>query len=147
MRDIISTPFKVILWILQSMDLAMQKQILPWWWWCNQGLVNCLEIVLFYQNAYLFHTFFSPTASDFRHDDFRNDCFRRDNFKLPTPALPKETNWLKVYARKLGVNDRGCYLACALGGLAFFFFTIIIAMGASWPGKWTKTFQRFDVNA
>lgn len=58
-----------------------------------------------------------------------SDC--RDDVKLPT-AKPKD-NHLRVYARRFGLNDRGCYLALALAGLAFFFFIIIVAMGATWP--------------
>jgi hypothetical protein len=56
-----------------------------------------------------------------------------DDVKLPT-AKAKE-NYLKKYARKLGVNDRGCYIACALAILAFFFFIIIVAMASAWPGR------------
>ena len=57
----------------------------------------------------------------------------KDDVKLPTAK--ERDNYLKLYARKFGLNDRGCYVACVLGILAFFFFIIIIAMIASWPGK------------
>ena len=84
----------------------------------------------------------SPSTSEFPLPDDRNyggnhvdvNDFRRDDVKLPT-AVKRKDNYLKVYARKFGLNDRGCYVACVLGGLAFFFFVIIIAMGATWPGK------------
>ncbi len=56
-----------------------------------------------------------------------------DDLKLPT-AKAKE-DYLRKYARKLGVNDRGCYIACGLAILAFLFFIIIIAMATAWPGK------------
>ena len=42
---------------------------------------------------------------------------------------------LKMYAKKVGLNDRGCYIAIALAILLFFLLVIIIAMAASWPGK------------
>ena len=41
---------------------------------------------------------------------------------------------LKMYAKKLGLNDRGCYLAIGLAILIFFLLVIIIAMAFSWPG-------------
>lgn len=44
-------------------------------------------------------------------------------------------NYLQIYARQLGLNDRGCYVAVGLAGLAFLLFVIVIAMGATWPGK------------
>ena len=44
-------------------------------------------------------------------------------------------NYLQMYARQLGLNDRGCYVAVGLAGLAFLLFVIVIAMGATWPGK------------
>ena len=56
-----------------------------------------------------------------------------DDVKLPT-AKAKE-DYLRKYARKLGVNDRGCYIACGLAILAFLFFIIIVAMASTWPGK------------
>jgi hypothetical protein len=83
----------------------------------------------------------SPSTSEFplpaeRHYGNHVDTsdFRRDDVKLPT-AVKRKDNYLKVYARKFGLNDRGCYVACVLGGLAFFFFVIIVAMAATWPGK------------
>ena len=56
-----------------------------------------------------------------------------DDLKLPS-AKPRE-NYLKKYARKLGVNDRGCYIACGLAVLAFLLFIVIIAMASAWPGE------------
>ena len=85
----------------------------------------------------------SPSTSEFPLPDDRNygnrgdvdaNDFRRDDVKLPI-AVKRKDNYLKVYARKFGLNDRGCYVACVLGGVAFFFFVIIVAMGATWPGK------------
>ncbi|TRY64311.1 hypothetical protein TCAL_00498 [Tigriopus californicus] len=57
----------------------------------------------------------------------------RDDVKLPTAKA--RDNYLKKYARKFGLNDRGCYIACVLACLAFFFLVIIIAMILSWPAS------------
>lgn len=65
------------------------------------------------------------------HPQFVNST--RDDVKLPTAKA--RDNYLKKYARKFGLNDRGCYIACVLACLAFFFLVIIIAMMLSWPGK------------
>ena len=63
-----------------------------------------------------------------------------DDLKLPS-AKPRE-NYLKKYARKLGVNDRGCYIACGLAVLAFLLFVVIIAMASAWPGEYEQRFRR-----
>jgi hypothetical protein len=44
-------------------------------------------------------------------------------------------NYLQIYARQFGLNDRGCYVAVGLAALAFLLFVIIVAMGVTWPGK------------
>ena len=46
-----------------------------------------------------------------------------------------EPSILKMYALKLGLNDRGCYVASVLAALAFSFLVIIIALAACWPGE------------
>jgi hypothetical protein len=75
----------------------------------------------------------SPSTSEFPVPDDR-DFRRHDDVKLPT-AVKRKDNMLKVYARRFGLNDRGCYVAVVLGGLAAFFLLIIVAMGAAWPGQ------------
>ena len=45
-----------------------------------------------------------------------------------------EPSILKLYALKLGLNDRGCYVSCALAALAFSLLVIVIALTACWPG-------------
>ena len=47
-----------------------------------------------------------------------------------------EPSILKLYALKLGLNDRGCYISCALAALAFSLLVIVITLTACWPGKW-----------
>ena len=39
------------------------------------------------------------------------------------------------YAKKLGLNTRGCYVAAALSILILFLIIVIIAMAACWPGN------------
>ena len=56
-----------------------------------------------------------------------------DDVKLPTAK--ERPNYLKKYAHKFGLNDRGCYIACFLAALAFLFLLIIIAMGTAWPSE------------
>ena len=46
-----------------------------------------------------------------------------------------EPSILKLYAMKLGLNDRGCYISCALAALAFSLFVIVVTLAACWPGK------------
>ncbi len=56
-----------------------------------------------------------------------------DHVKLPTAK--ERSNYLIRYARKFGLNDRGCYLSCGLAALAFVLFVAIIVIVANWPGK------------
>lgn len=51
-------------------------------------------------------------------------------------SKPKDRpNYLLIYARQFGLNDRGCYVSAGLASLAFLLLVIVIAMGATWPGK------------
>ena len=61
---------------------------------------------------------------------------------LKLPTAKERHNYLRKYARKLGLNDRGCYIACGLAALAFLLFIIVVAMGASWPGKQADIFAK-----
>lgn len=55
------------------------------------------------------------------------------DFKLPT-RKEKESLLLR-YSKKLGLNDRGCYLAIGLSVFTFLLIIIIIIMAACWPGN------------
>ena len=57
-----------------------------------------------------------------------------ENKMISKPAKEKK-NYLLIYAREFGLNDRGCYVAVCLAALAFLLFVIVIAMGVTWPGK------------
>ena len=45
-----------------------------------------------------------------------------EDIKLPTRK--EKESYLKKYAKKVGLNDRGCYLAIGLAIIAFFFLVI-----------------------
>jgi len=64
------------------------------------------------------------TNHDLKLNSAPNGVKRRSN-----PSI------LKMYAMKLGLNDRGCYISCALGALAFCLLVVVIALTACWPGK------------
>ena len=49
-------------------------------------------------------------------------------FKMPTRK--EKESLLKRYAKKLGLNDRGCYLAVGLAVIAFLLLLVIIIMSA-----------------
>ena len=55
--------------------------------------------------------------------------------ELKLPSRRDNQSLLKMYAKKLGLNDRGCYIAIALAIIVFFLLLIIIAMIVSWPGE------------
>ena len=59
-----------------------------------------------------------------------------EDHEIKLPTAKEKTNYLRKYALKFGLNDRGCYIACCLAGLAFFFFVVIIVMAICWPGKY-----------
>ena len=56
----------------------------------------------------------------------------QEEVKLPTRR--DNPSILRLYAKKLGLNDRGCYVAIALAIFIFFLLVIIVAMAVSWPG-------------
>lgn len=76
-----------------------------------------------------------PTQEELNHHQHHQHhvLAPRDDVKLPTAK--EKDNYLKRYARKFGLNDRGCYVSCCLAILAFFLFLIVVAMAASWPGE------------
>ena len=57
--------------------------------------------------------------------------------ELRLPTRKEKESLLKRYSRKLGLNDRGCYVAAVLAFLATGLTVIIIAMAACWPGQFS----------
>jgi len=73
------------------------------------------------QETMMMHTPLSPLTKEHHSQDIK------------LPSRKEKESLLKRYAKKLGLNDRGCYLAVGLAIIAFFFLVIIIAMAACWP--------------
>ena len=63
------------------------------------------------------------------------------NQEVKLPSRKEKESLLKRYAKKLGLNDRVCYLAVGLAIIAFFFLVIIISMAACWPSKFPIKIQ------
>ena len=77
------------------------------------------------QETMMINTPLSPHPKEYHHS--------QQEIKLP--SRKQKESLLKRYAKKLGLNDRGCYIAVGLAIVAFFFLVIIIAMAACWPSK------------
>jgi hypothetical protein len=75
------------------------------------------------QETMMMHTPLSPLTKEHHSQDIK------------LPSRKEKESLLKRYAKKLGLNDRGCYIAVGLAIIAFFFLVIIIAMAACWPSK------------
>ena len=65
-----------------------------------------------------------------------NSQYQLTNTEFKLPTRKEKEGILLRYARKLGLNDRGCYLAIGLALLAFLLLCVIIIMAACWPGKY-----------
>ena len=73
-----------------------------------------------------------------------NSQYQLTNTEFKLPTRKEKEGILLRYARKLGLNDRGCYLAVGLALLAFLLLVVIIIMAACWPGKYKQ--QHSDAN-
>jgi len=62
-----------------------------------------------------------------------NSQYQLTNTEFKLPTRKEKEGILLRYARKLGLNDRGCYLAIGLALLAFLLLVVIIIMAACWP--------------
>ena len=74
----------------------------------------------------------SPPMSAHLHNPVSEEHSKLTSSKA---AHKDRKNYLQIYARQFGLNDRGCYVALGLAALAFLLLVIIITMGATWPGK------------
>ena len=77
------------------------------------------------------HTPLSPLSKE--HGHLTDYQVHNTEFKMP--SRKEKESLLKRYAKKLGLNDRGCYLAVGLSAITFLLLLIIIVMAACWPGK------------
>ena len=81
----------------------------------------------------MLHTPLSPLTKE-HHQEYQ---VHNTEFKMP--SRKEKESLLKRYAKKLGLNDRGCYLAVGLAVIAFLLLLVIIIMAVCWPGG--KIFQ------
>ena len=77
----------------------------------------------------MMHTPLSPLSKDHHQVDYQ---VHNTEFKMP--SRKEKESLLKRYAKKLGLNDRGCYLAVGLAALTFLLLLVIIIMAVCWPG-------------
>ena len=77
----------------------------------------------------MMHTPLTPLTKE-HHTEYQ---VHNTEFKMP--SRKEKESLLKRYAKKLGLNDRGCYLAVGLSVIAFLLLLIIIVMAACWPGE------------
>ena len=79
----------------------------------------------------MLHTPLSPPSKE-HHSEYQ---VHNTEFKMP--SRKEKESLLKRYAKKLGLNDRGCYLAVGLAVIAFLLLLVIIIMAVCWPGQWS----------
>ena len=75
-------------------------------------------------------------AGDYQVHHTHNTQYQVTNTEFKLPTRKEKEGILLRYARKLGLNDRGCYLSAGLALLAFLLLVVIIIMAACWPGKY-----------
>ena len=75
------------------------------------------------------HTPLTPLTKE-HHTEYQ---VHNTEFKMP--SRKEKESLLKRYAKKLGLNDRGCYLAVGLAVIAFLLLLVIIIMAVCWPGQ------------
>ena len=90
----------------------------------SYGLDNDTSMMMMMATPEEFDTNSITTNHDLKMNSAPNGGKRRSD-----PSI------LKLYAMKLGLNDRGCYITCALAALAFCLLVVVIALTACWPGK------------
>lgn len=90
----------------------------------SYGLDNDTSMMMMMATPEEFDTNSITTNHDMKYNPAPNGGKRRSD-----PSI------LKLYAMKLGLNDRGCYISCGLAALAFCLLVIVIALTACWPGK------------
>ena len=96
---------------------------------CSYGLENDTSMMMMMATPEEFDTNSITTNQDC------HDLKISSGHHLGSGKRRSEPSILKLYAMKLGLNDRGCYISCALAGLAFSLFVIVVTLAACWPGK------------
>ena len=96
---------------------------------CSYGLENDTSMMMMMATPEEFDTNSITTNQDC------HDLKISSGHHLSSGKRRSEPSILKLYAMKLGLNDRGCYISCALAALAFSLFVIVVTLAACWPGK------------
>ena len=76
------------------------------------------------------------------HQRTSNNQYQGTNNEFKLPTRKEKESILLRYAKKLGLNDRGCYLAVGLSLITFLLLVVIIIMAACWPGEYRKKNSR-----
>ena len=58
-----------------------------------------------------------------------------DHHEIKLPTAKEKTGYLRKYADKYGLNQRGMYIVCCLGILTFALFLVILVMAITRPSK------------
>ena len=88
----------------------------------------------------MMHSPLSPLSKE-HHPEYQ---VHNTEFKMP--SRKEKESLLKRYAKKLGLNDRGCYLAVGLAVIAFLLLLVIIIMAVCWPGEIISSLVLSDIN-
>ena len=96
---------------------------------CSYGLENDTSMMMMMATPEEFDTNSITTNQDCHDFKISSDHHLSNGKRRSEPSI------LKLYAMKLGLNDRGCYISCALAALAFSLFVIVVTLAACWPGK------------
>merc|ERR1719220_2929811 len=70
---------------------------------------------------------------------------RHQEEEMKVPTRKEKESLLRRYAKKLGLNTRGCYVAAALAILILFLIVVIIAMVACWPASHLRYSGALDI--
>ena len=83
---------------------------------------------------------------DFQQQRSSNNQYQGTNNEFKLPTRKEKESILLRYAKKLGLNDRGCYLAVGLSLITFLLLIVIIIMAVCWPGKYRIQMRTLNIN-
>ena len=84
--------------------------------------------------------------TDYHQQRSSNNQYQGTNNEFKLPTRKEKESILLRYAKQLGLNDRGCYLAAGLSVITFLLLIVIIIMAACWPGKyWIELEENFGL--
>ena len=104
----------------------------------NPSLFLCFTqifIVLFFQETLMLGTSLNGDHHGHSvHSGHQAGGSNNSQDDLKLPSRKEKQSILRLYAKKLGLNERGCYLAVILAFFILFLMLIILAMAITWPG-------------